>query len=419
MTRIIKKVMPGLPAQPKVTRVAAYARVSSDKDAMQHSLFAQVSYYNDLIQNHAGWQFAGIYADYGVSGTKDDREEFNRLLHDCRAGKIDMIITKSISRFARNTVTLLQTVRALKDVGVDVYFEEQNIHSRSSDGELMLTLLASFAQEETLSFSENMKWRIRKNFAEGKPWCGAMLGYRQKESKYVIVPEEAEVVRRIFSDYLMGDGIEAIAKALNEEGILTQKGAVWHKASVQRLLKNYAYTGNLVLQRFYSENHMTKRKMENNGELPQFIAKGTHEAIIDEKTFDAVQAEMKRRAEKFKATKHTGSYSYTGLITCSHCGKHYRRKKTSSGPVWICSTYNSLGKIACPSKQIPERTLNEVSADFNILDVAQIIACDDNRLIFSFADGTQEERTWNDRSRSKSWTDEMKQKARERRMKNG
>ena len=182
---------------PQLKRVAAYARVSSGKDAMLHSLSAQVSYYNDLIQNHSGWQYAGVYADEALTGTKDNRDNFQRLLTDCRAGKIDMVITKSISRLARNTVTLLETVRELKNMGVDVFFEEQNIHSLSADGELILTILASYAQEESLSASENQKWRVRQNFMNGKPWRGFMLGYRYDGEKYTIVPDEAEIVRSI------------------------------------------------------------------------------------------------------------------------------------------------------------------------------------------------------------------------------
>ena len=154
---------------PQLKRVAAYARVSSGKDAMLHSLSAQISYYSDLIQNHSGWQYAGVYADEALTGTKDNRENFQRLLADCRAGNVDMVITKSISRFARNTVTLLETVRELKNMGVDVFFEEQNIHSLSADGELMLTILASYAQEESLSASENQKWRVKRNFENGMP----------------------------------------------------------------------------------------------------------------------------------------------------------------------------------------------------------------------------------------------------------
>ena len=183
MSRTIKQISFPSAKAPSLTRVAAYARISSGKDEMLHSLSAQVSYYNDLIQKHHGWIFCGVYADEAITGTKADRENFTRLLEDCKAGKIDMVITKSISRFARNTVTLLESVRELKDIGVDVYFEEQNIHSMSTDGELMLSILASYAQEESLSASENQKWRIKRNFENGIPWSGTMLGYRYKNGE--------------------------------------------------------------------------------------------------------------------------------------------------------------------------------------------------------------------------------------------
>ena len=209
-------VVPKTPRLDQKKRVAAYARVSSGKDAMLHSLSAQVSYYSTLIQSRGDWLYVGVYADEAKTGTKDTREDFQRLIEDCEAGKIDMVITKSISRFARNTVTLLQTVRAFKALGVDIFFEEQNIHTMSGDGELMMTILASYAQEESRSASENQKWRVRRNFEEGIPWNGRMLGYRLKDGRYEIVPEEAEIVRRIFRDYLSGLGYLAIAKQLNE-----------------------------------------------------------------------------------------------------------------------------------------------------------------------------------------------------------
>lgn len=171
------------PIPKKLLRVAAYARVSSGKDAMLHSLSAQISYYSDLIQRHPGWQYAGVYADEAKTGTRDSREKFQELLNDCRAGKVNMVITKSISRFARNTVTLLSTIRELKAIGVDIYFEEQNTHTLSADGELVISVLASYAQEESRSASENQKWRIRKNFEEGKPWDGTLLGYRYAERR--------------------------------------------------------------------------------------------------------------------------------------------------------------------------------------------------------------------------------------------
>lgn len=210
MAREVKQVTFTKAAIPKLTRVAAYARVSSAKDAMHHSLSAQVSYYSGLIQNHPGWQYVGVYADEAKAGIKETREGFVKLVSDCKAGKVDMVITKSISRFARNTVTLLetvrdlkaQTVRDLKALGIDVFFEEQSIHTLSADGELMLSILASYAQEESLSASENQKWRVRKNFEEGKPWNGTILGYRYKNGAYVVVPDEAETVRRIFRNVI-------------------------------------------------------------------------------------------------------------------------------------------------------------------------------------------------------------------------
>lgn len=417
MERTVKQVRFRNLAVPKLKRVAAYARVSIDKDAMRRSLAAQVSRYSDMIQSHAGWRYMGVYADYAKTGTKDNREEFNRLLADCHAGQIDMIITKSISRFARNTVTLLETIRDLKELGVDVFFEEQNIHTLSDDGELMLTLLASFAQEEARSMSENVKWRVRNSFIEGKPWCGAMLGYRMKNGKYEIVPDEAEVVRRIFTEYLNGSGIDKITNGLNKDGILTRKGYSWHRFVVGRTLKNYAYTGNLILQTTYSENYITKRPKKNNGELPMYHVADSHEPIISEQTYNAVQAEMKRRAEKYKPCRPQFTpYPYTGLIACGICGKHYRRKSTASGPVWICNTYNSQGKKACPSKRIPESTLNELCSNFDLENIVHITAYNDNRLVFLFDDGSEIEKIWENCSRSESWTEEMKQKARERRL---
>ena len=398
---------------PARKRVAAYARVSSAKDAMHHSLSAQVGYYSNYIQSRPEWQYIGVYADEAKTGTKDSREDFQRLLADCRSGKVDMIITKSVSRFARNTVTLLETVRELKSLGIDVFFEEQNIHTLSAEGELMLSILASFAQAESLSASENQKWRIRHNFEQGKPWCGVMLGYRQEDGRFVIVPEEAEIVKRIYRDYLNGDGIEAIVKRLNEDGILTQKGFVWHKSSVSRILRNYNYTGNLLLQRFYSENHITKRKCENTGEMPKYMAEDTHEAIIDLETFNAVQAEIERRAKKYKPKPpEKPSYPFTGKIVCARCGKNYRRKVTATGPVWICATYNSLGKAACPSKAIPESVL------INLTDGIPFdtITAENGNIVRLRCGDSETVLHWQDRSRSESWTAEMKEQARQRRL---
>ena len=399
---------------PRKKRVAAYARVSSGKDAMLHSLSAQISYYSDYIQKH-GWKYAGVYADEALTGTKDNRENFQRLLAECRKGTVQMVITKSISRFARNTVTLLETVRELKALGVDIYFEEQNIHTMSADGELMLTILASYAQEESLSVSENMKWRIRKNFENGKPWSGFILGYRLQNGQFVVVPEEAEIVKRIFREYLDGLGATAIMKGLNEDGILTRVGKPWRTEGVLKILRNYNYTGNLILQKTYRENHLTKRKMKNNGEKPQYHAVGTHEAIIDLASFEAVQEELARQSEHYSGKKpSTVTYPFTRLIVCANCGKHYRRKTTATGIVWICSTYNTHGKKACAdSKAIPESVLYELTADTPIDDLTAIRAGKDNTLVFCFKNGEQTVKRWKDRSRAESWTDAMKETARQ------
>lgn len=420
MSRTIKQISFPSAKVPSLTRVAAYARVSSGKDAMLHSLSAQVSYYNDLIQKHPGWVFCGVYADEALTGTKADRKNFTRLLEDCKVGKVDMIVTKSISRFARNTLTLLETVRMLKDIGVDVYFEEQNIHSASADGELMLTILASYAQEESLSASENQKWRIRRNFENGMPWTGTMLGYRYDNGKYIIVPEEAEIVRFIFDSYLSGMGFTAIMKMLNEKIIPTRNGNAWCKNSVVKVLRNYNYTGNLLLQKTYRENHLTKRTLLNNGELPKYHIMDSHEAIIPLRQFNAVQEEIKRRAEKHTKVAPQKTYPFTGLIVCENCGKHYRRKVTKTCAVWICSTFNTIGKEYCASKQIPESTLisitEETLGSTNALNdkITAIRAEKDNTLVFCYPNGESSVKRWTDRSRRESWTPEMRETARQR-----
>jgi DNA invertase Pin-like site-specific DNA recombinase len=227
---------------PKRKRVAAYARVSTGKDAMLHSLAAQVSYYSELIGKHPDWEYAGVFADEALTGTKETRPGFQQMLDECRAGKIQQILTKSISRFARNTVTILKSVRELKDLEVDVFFEEQNIHSLSADGELMLTILASYAQEESRSASENVKWRIRKDFKEGKISGMTMLGYHLVDGVLTIIPEEAELVKAIYADYMSGMGVERIVKKLRKQGVkLSCSG-------IAGILRNEKYSGDMLLQ---------------------------------------------------------------------------------------------------------------------------------------------------------------------------
>ena len=424
MAKIVQKVK-FTPTAPKPRRVAAYARVSNGKDAMLHSLASQVEYYSHYIRSTPGWEYAGVYADEAKTGTKDSRENFQRMLTDCRAGMIDHILSKSISRFARNTVTLLETVRELKAQGISVYFEEQNIDTSTADGELLLSILASYAQEESLSASENMKWRIRSNFEQGLAWNPTLLGYRYEQGTFVVQPEEAEIVRQIYDRYLDGMGATAIAKLLNESGKVSRFGNAWGQRSIMLILQNYTYTGNLLLQKTFSENHLTKKKKYNEGQLPMYHIQNSHEAIIPLEQFNAVQAEIKRRAEKYaRPHRNKGNYLFSGLLVCGICGKHYRRKETAAGAVWICPTYNSMGKAACSSKRIPESTLLEVTKEtLGSLEaltgkITAVRAENGNRLVFCFPDGTESVKRWYDRSRVDSWTEEMKnaaaQKARER-----
>ncbi len=415
------------PQLEKKIKVAAYARVSSGKDAMLHSLSNQVSYYSNLIQSNNDWLYVGVYVEEGITGTKDGRAEFQRLINDAKEGKIEMIITKSISRFARNTVTLLSTVRVLKQIGVDVYFEEQNIHTISSDGELMLSILASYAQEESRSASENQKWRIKKNFQEGQPWGALVYGYVCEKGKLEIVPYEAKVVRFIYDSFLSGMGVGTITKKLNQEGIVTKRNGRWHKSSVRVILTNYDYTGNLILQKTYRENHITKKTKLNNGELPKYHAEGTHEAIVSVEEFKQVQAELKRRDSIINKKVKRSLHPFTSLIKCDKCGMNYQRKTTPYKHIWHCANYLNNGKSSCDAKRVPEEVLYEVTnevlglKEFDELifkeKIKSLRACDNNILVFEFNDGNEINKEWQYRPRSESWTREKKEQARQRELK--
>lgn len=421
--RIVTRVQFPNAQKVKLLRTVAYARVSSGKDAMLHSLSAQVSYYNSLIQSNPDWLFVGVYADEALTGTKDNRENFQKLLSECRAGHIDLIITKSISRFARNTVTLLETVRELKEIGVDVYFEEQNIHSISPDGELMLTILASYAQEESFSASENQKWRIRKDFEQGRIGSITILGYkRNKNGVLEIIPEEAEVVRMIFNDYLSGMGKNAIANKLLALGIPAKGSGLWTARSIRRILQNEKYCGDILFQKSFRDNHITKRKIDNTGQLPQYYAEEAHEPIINKETFLAVQELLKENQRFTPASPTTNTYPLTGMIHCDCCGKYYRRKVQKYRVTWICWTYDARGKKFCPeSKQIPEDILYDKCCEVLQLDefdnevfqseIEKINVPKPNALTFVFKDGHKQTVHWLDHSRTEAWTAEKKLQA--------
>lgn len=287
-------------------RVAAYARVSMESERLMHSLSAQISYYSELIQKNPEWIYAGVYADEGITGTqKEKRNKFKRMIADCENGKIDIILVKSISRFARNTVDLLETVRHLKELGIEVRFEKENINSISSDGELMLSILASFAQEESRSISENVKWGTRKRFEKGIPNGRVRVyGYQWRDTKLEIIPNEAETVKRIYCEYLNGNSPRKIAKGLNDENILTKLGCKWSDFSIRYILTNVTYTGNMMLQKIFVDDPISKQRKTNCGELPRYFVENTHEPIIDKDTFDRVQIELKNRGRKNKSEGH-------------------------------------------------------------------------------------------------------------------
>lgn len=364
--RKISRVDPVLPAMPKRKKVAAYARVSRDTERLAHSLSAQVSYYSSLIQGNPEWEYAGVYADFAVSGTgTGHRDEFLRLVSDCEAGKIDIVLTKSISRFARNTVDLLETVRHLKSLGIEVRFEKEHIHSMSGDGELLLSILASFAQEESRSISENCKWGIRKRFQSGE--IGAankhILGYRydEEQKKYVIIPEEAETVRWIFEMYLDGVSFRQMADTLNGAGLRTITGCEFAEASLDVLVHNEIYAGDIRRQKSYMADPLTKNKVKNHGELPQYYMADCHEAILDRSTYAKVQAEMERRAAMQNPT-----YCFTGRIKCGICGMPYtRRKGRTKGREyvsWFCRAKKEVG-MSCINENFNEDELERICAE--------------------------------------------------------
>jgi len=349
-------------------RVAAYARVSKETDGLLHSLSAQVSHYSALIQKNPEWVFAGVYADTGITGTSTKkRDEFRRMIADCNEGKIDIVLVKSISRFARNTVDTLDTVRHLKDIGVEVRFERERINSFSGDGELMLSILASFAQEESRSLSENIKWTLRKGYAEGKHYIKKrMLGYRWEGDELVIIPEEAGTVRYIFEEYVKGTGIAEIRDMLKAQGRMGINGNPLRPESIRAVLKNENYTGALVMQKNY--NTSPGRQRVNRGELPMYRIEEHHEAIIPRELFEE---SLKCREDRYRASLERvkrGETCFTGRIRCGKCGSgfsnHVHYKKDGS-PYWTfsCNTRGCHGKAACDCPGFGLKKLEKATAE--------------------------------------------------------
>lgn len=425
MNRIVEKVNFPIPKQPIAKRVAAYARVSSGKDEMLHSLSAQISYYSELIQSHPGWLYCGVFSDEAYTGTKDNRTGFQNLISECRSGNIDLIITKSISRFARNTVTLLETVRELKLIGIDVFFEEQNIHTISADGELMMTILASYAQAESLSASENQKWRIRKAFENGEIVnLRFLFGYRINGAKIEIDPAQADIVREVFERAVNGESFTAIAKDLNNRNITRCLGGKWNSQRIRDLLSNEKYLGNALLQKKYRNNHLEKKLIHNDGQLPKYYAEGTHDAIIDEELFAKAQGILTDLAKRRDTLKKPKLSAFSGMIVCDNCGAKYKRTTSKGKHAWQCKTFLTQGKTFCPSRQIPEEELYRLATEVLKLDkfdkdvlnskIKNIRAKNNCTLTFYFADGKEVSKNWVPRTRKNSWTAEMRECARQR-----
>ncbi|MCQ1530083.1 recombinase family protein [Lutispora saccharofermentans] len=350
----------------KALRVAAYCRVSTTLEQQETSYEAQVSYYTEKIKSNPNWKLAGIYADDGKSATNTKkRDDFNAMIEDCMAGKIDMVITKSVSRFARNTVDSLQNIRKLKEKNVAVFFEKEGVNTLDGTGELLITILSSQAQEESRNLSENTRWGLVRRFENGIVSVNhnKFLGYtKDKNNELVIVPEEAELVRRIFRLYLEGSSIVQITKILESEGITTVTGLdKWCPGTINKMLSNEKYMGDVLQQKTYTIDFLTKKRVLNKGIVPQYYIEDDHEAIIPKELYYQVQEEKARRAslhkpsvarkDKKEKSKYSSKFALTDIMVCKECGQPYRRqiwsKYGQKTAVWRCDNRLKNGTKNC------------------------------------------------------------------------
>ena len=358
-------------------RVAAYARVSTDEEEQLSSYEAQVDFYTRHIKDNPEWDFAGVYADEGISGTSTKkREDFKRMITDALDGKIDLILTKSVSRFARNTVDTLTTVRKLKENGVEVYFEKENIFTLDSKGELLITIMSSLAQEESRSISENVIWGKRKSMEDGKVFLPykCFLGYEKGENGLPkIVPEEAKIVRQIYALFLEGQTYRSIAQYLTDQAIPTPRGkAIWSVSTVMSILKNEKYKGDALLQKSYTVDFLNKTIKRNEGELPQYYIEKSHPAIISPEAFDLVQSESKKRQPNRRQLNNNSIFA--AKIICGECGGFYGSKVWHSTSKyqyrgWRCNR-KYAGDVRCHTPRIREDMLKSafIQAFNQILD---------------------------------------------------
>lgn len=349
--------------------------MSTDQDEQISSYENQVNYYREYILKHEDYELVDIYADERISVTNTKkRDAFNRLIQDCRGGKVDRILVKSISRFARNTLDCIKYVRELKELGIGVTFEKENIDSLDAKGEVLLTILSSLAQDESRSISENAILGIRKKFERGEIRVNTtkFIGYDKGENGNLIINEEqAKIVRRIFQDFLQGETPESIARSLKEEGVPGWNGKVnWYPTTIQRMLQNEKYIGDALLQKTYTVDFLTKKRSENKGQVDQYYIEGNHEAIIDKEEWELVQLEVERR-NQFKQDNHINFYiiqceqnPFTCKVFCKECGGLFGRKNwtTSRGkrPVWQCNNrYKVKGIQGCTNRHTAEETLQQ------------------------------------------------------------
>ena len=349
----IRTILPPKKEEEQPTlRVAAYCRVSSDSDDQMHSFAAQTEYYTKLIGENPLWTLADIYADDGISGTSmSHRDEFKRMIADCKKGKIDRILTKSVSRFARNTVDCLETVRMLSSLGISVLFEKEQLDTAKMSSEVLLGFMSTQAQDESASISGNMLWSYEKRMKNGT-FVGtkAPYGYRLVDGSLVIDEEEAETVRWIFQQYLSGRGARSIADELNTRNkTAANKSGIWRVFTVQHILKNERYMGDALLQKTFTVDGMSHKKVNNKGERTKYYIESSHPAIIPREDFLAVQNAL----QKYCQGKRTSNNKYVGLLKCPACGCSFTRLSTG---YWVCGSRKRLG-YDCPSISIDDRSL--------------------------------------------------------------
>ncbi|WP_071432703.1 recombinase family protein [Angelakisella massiliensis] len=380
-------------------RVAAYCRVSTDSEEQMTSYEAQKTYYTDKIMQNPQWSMAGIFADEGITGTSaEKRPEFLRMIRLCRKRKIDLVLVKSISRFARNTVDCLHYIRALKELGIAVIFEKENINTLDSEGEMLITLLGAFAQAESESISQNVRWGIRQAMREGRISlrCKQLYGFTEDENgQPQALPDEAEVVRRIYKSFLRGQSIRMIKGWLDAEGIAPRKGKEWSLSSVENILKNEKYCGDVLLQKTFISDCISRKVIKNVGQLPMYLIENHHEGIVSRETYQAVQAEFARRGSRRSPNKraaatglssYTSRYALSDRLVCGECGTLYRRctwvRKGGKKIVWRCSSRLDYGSRYC--KHSP--TMEEGALQRAIMAAVNSMMEDKTRLVAAISD---------------------------------